>query len=87
MSQFRILVISDSFHTLPAAVETLEASGHKVSYIRDLISWSNLVSEEQAALRNADAIIMGRVLGIEADHFPWRRICESSLSIPQVPTT
>jgi glyoxylate reductase len=69
MALSRILVISDSFHTLPEAVATLDASGHLVTYIRDLCTWSSLVSEDRVALECADAVIMGRVLGIEAGHF------------------
>jgi phosphoglycerate dehydrogenase-like enzyme len=69
MARSRILVISDSFHSLPEAVATLDASGHHVDYIQDLYSWSSLVSEDRLALESADAVIMGRVLGIEAAHF------------------
>jgi glyoxylate reductase len=69
MAPYRVLVISDSFHTLPEAVEVLAASGHNVSYVKDLISWSKLEEDNRDALQHADALVMGRVLGIEREHF------------------
>jgi glyoxylate reductase len=71
MERSRILVISDSFHTLPEAVASLEASGHEVRYVNELTSWVDLSPEDLRALREADAIVMGRVLGIEAEHFSY----------------
>jgi phosphoglycerate dehydrogenase-like enzyme len=65
----RILVISDSFHTLPEAVATLDASGHRISYVHELTSWVDLEPEHRQALQEADAVVMGRVLGIEDVHF------------------
>ncbi len=62
MDPSRILVISDSFHTMPEAVAFLEASGHTVTYVPDLTPWSHLATEEARALREAHAVIMGRVL-------------------------
>ena len=58
----RIVVISDSFHTMPEAVAMLETSGHAITYIPDLTPWANLVSKDRRALHEADAVIMGRVL-------------------------
>ena len=69
MNPSRILVISDSLHLLPEAVAALEASGHLVTYIRDLTTWSDLSSVDLGALRQADALIMGRVMGIDVDQF------------------
>lgn len=69
MDTCRILVISDSFHTLPEAVALLATSGHHITYIHDLISWQNLAAGDLQALREADAIIMSRVMGMEAAHF------------------
>jgi phosphoglycerate dehydrogenase-like enzyme len=65
----RILVISDSFHTLPEAVAVLEASGHEISYVHQLTSWVGLESPHRQALQQANAVVMGRVLGIDAPHF------------------
>ena len=65
----RILVISDSFHTLPEAVEALDSSGHTISYVHELTSWADLKHHNRQALQEAEAVIMGRVLGIEAAHF------------------
>jgi phosphoglycerate dehydrogenase-like enzyme len=69
MEPSRILVLSDSFHTLPEAVATLEAAGHDVTYVHDLVSWADLAPEARLALEQAHAVIMGRVLGIERAHF------------------
>ncbi len=62
MEASRILVISDSFRTMPEAVALLDTSGHDVTYVSDLTRWSDLVSEDARALREAHAVIMGRVL-------------------------
>jgi len=69
MEPCRILVISDSFHTLPAAVASLDSSGHHITYVRDLVSWVELAPADRQALKDAHAIIMGRVLGIHPAHF------------------
>jgi phosphoglycerate dehydrogenase-like enzyme len=69
MERSRILVISDSFHTLPEAVATLEASGHEISYVHDLTSWKELAPGDRQALAEAQAVVMGRVLGIDGAHF------------------
>ncbi len=66
MEPSRIVVISDSFHTLPDAVATLSASGHNITYVEDLIPWIDLAASDRAALREARAVITGRVLGINA---------------------
>jgi glyoxylate reductase len=68
MKRSRIVVISDSFHTLPEAVATLDASGHDVTYVHDLTSWVDLAPADRQALHEAQAVVMGRVLGIRADH-------------------
>ena len=64
-----VVVISDSFHTLPEAVATLSAAGHRVTYVEDLTPWSRLAGKDVQALAEAQAVIMGRVMGIEAAHF------------------
>jgi phosphoglycerate dehydrogenase-like enzyme len=69
MDPSRILVISDSFHTLPEAVATLDESPHQVTYVRDLTSWTDLAPAHRQALAQAHAVVMGRVLGIDAAHF------------------
>jgi phosphoglycerate dehydrogenase-like enzyme len=66
MHPFRILVVSDSLHTLPQAVDLLNTSGHTVTYVNDLTPWGELNVEHKAALREADAVVMGRVMGIDA---------------------
>lgn len=62
----RILVLSDSLHTLPQAVALLEESGHVVTYVHALTPWHELPRSDQSALRQADAVVMGRVMGINA---------------------
>ena len=69
MNSPRVIVISDSFHTLPGAVAELAASGHPVTYVEDLISWTDLAPEHRCALAEAQAVVMGRVLGIDRSHF------------------
>ena len=66
MEPSRILVISDSFHTLPGAVSSLDTSGHHVTYVHDLIPWSELEPTDRQALAQAQAVVMGRVPGIDA---------------------
>ncbi len=63
------LIISDSFHTLPEAVAALDASGHRAEYVHGLTPWADLEPHQLQALREAKAVIMGRVLGLNASHF------------------
>ena len=62
MEPSRILVISDSFHTMPEAVDVLETSGHAITYVSDLTPWSQLAPNDAHALGEAHALIIGRVL-------------------------
>jgi phosphoglycerate dehydrogenase-like enzyme len=62
MDASRILVISDSFHTMPQALALLQDTGHLITYVPELTPWSALHSEAAQALREAHAVIMGRVL-------------------------
>ena len=62
MESSRIVVIPNSFHTMPEAVALLETSGHTVHYVPDLIPWCELSAKDAHALREAHAVIMGRVL-------------------------
>ena len=66
MRRKNILVISDSLHTLPKAVAALEASGHAVTWLNDLIPFARIKAEGLADLAAADAIVMGRIIGIDA---------------------
>lgn len=65
MHNLRILVISDSLHTLPKAVAALETSGHTVTWLNDLIPFDRIKAEGLAELANVDAIVMGRIMGID----------------------
>ena len=67
MTRSRILVISDSLHTLPKAVAALEASGHTVTWLNELIPFDQIKREGLADLAAADAIVMGRIMGIGAE--------------------
>ena len=67
MTHSRILVISDSLHTLPKAVAALEASGHTVTWLNELIPFDQIKREGLADLAAADAIVMGRIMGIGAE--------------------
>ncbi|MBE7157156.1 MAG: hydroxyacid dehydrogenase [Rhodospirillales bacterium] len=62
----RILVISESLHTLPEAVRVLDGSGHQVTYVEGLIEWPKLPAQAASALQDADAVVMGRVMGVDA---------------------
>jgi phosphoglycerate dehydrogenase-like enzyme len=61
----RIVVISDSFQTLPEAVTALDDSGHLVTYVPSLTPWTDLDPDQRRALADARAVVMGRVLGID----------------------
>ena len=65
MSNLRILVISDSLQTLPKAVAALETSGHTVTWLDDLIPFDRIKAEGLVELANVDAIVMGRIMGID----------------------
>jgi len=62
----RIVVISDSFHTIPEAVATLTDCGHDVTYVNGLTRWAELEEADGRALRDAQAVVMGRVPGVDA---------------------
>ena len=62
MEPSSIVVISDSFHTMPEAVALLETSGHAVSYVPRLIPWTDLATKDRRLLHRAHAVVMGRVL-------------------------
>ncbi len=67
LTSAHIVVLSDSFHTLPEAVEILAASNHHITYVRALTPWPDLSAGDRVALQSADAVIMGRVMGIDAN--------------------
>ncbi len=56
-----ILVLSDSLATLPRAVEALEGSGHRLTWVHDLVPFASL-----GDLSSVDAVVMGRVMGCDA---------------------
>ena len=60
----RVLVVSESFHDLPAARRVLEEAGCQVTYIWPPVPLSELSAEQVA---QADAIVMGRVLTSPAE--------------------
>ena len=66
MTQAHILVISDSLHTLPKAVEALDTSSHRVIWINDLIPFPEIQAQGLANLASFDGIVMGRVMGCDA---------------------
>ena len=64
----KILVVSDSFHELPEAVELLATSGHEIAYIHGLRRLETLTRAELPfPLRDTDAIITGRVMTISRE--------------------
>lgn len=69
MNPSNILVISDSFHTLPEAVATLDACGHRIAYVNDLTPWADLAPDHRRALQEAHAVITGRGPDIDATAF------------------
>ncbi len=66
MEPSHIVVISDSFATMPEAVALLQESGHAVTYVPDLTPWVDLAPGHRSALEHAQAVIMGRVIGTDA---------------------
>lgn len=69
MERSRIVVISDSFHTLPEAVASLDKSGHAVTYVHELTSWDDLTPGDARALKEAEAVITGRGPNIGPSQF------------------
>jgi glyoxylate reductase len=69
MERSRIIVISESFHALPEAVAMLNASGHDITYVEGLTSWFDLAPCDRHALKEAHAVVMGRVLGVDSSAF------------------
>lgn len=65
-AEMRVVVISDSLRELPRAVELLEHSGHDVTYVDGLIPFDRVAQGNLAPLDRADAIVMGRVMGVDA---------------------
>ena len=61
-----LLVISDSLRSLSKAVADLATSGHNVTYVNDLIPFSQIAAAGLADLSTVDAVVMGRVMGIDA---------------------
>ena len=61
-----ILVVSESLHALPEAVAELARSGHPVHYVEGLKPWKELSGADRAALADAAAVVMGRVLETDA---------------------
>ena len=66
MPKKNLVVISDSLHGLPFAVSALADSGHTVTYVNALMPFPRIVTQGLADLEHADAIVMGRVMGIDA---------------------
>lgn len=62
----RILVISDSLRDLPPAIEALDSSGYKVTYVPALTPWNQLGDAHRRDLAECSAVVMGRVLGVDA---------------------
>lgn len=63
----KILVVSDSLKELPRATAALTASGHTVEYIDRLVGFPEIVRHNLGDLAGADAIVMGRVMDVNAD--------------------
>ncbi|MCC0062991.1 MAG: glycerate dehydrogenase [Defluviimonas sp.] len=62
----KILVISDSLRSLPAAVEALDSSGHELAYVDGLVPFRELAARGNTDIASADAIVMGRVMETDA---------------------
>ena len=69
MNPSNIIVLSDSFHTLPEALAALNTSGHHITYVGDLTPWADLAPDQSRALREAHAVITGRGALIDAAAF------------------
>lgn len=65
-TQRNILVLSDSLHELPAAVAALEGCGHSVHFVNSLTPIAELAAEGTVELAQVDALVTGRVMGLDA---------------------
>lgn len=63
----RIVVISDSLQQIPPAMRALEGCGHRIEFVPQLIEFRDVTQRRLAALAEADAIVMGRVMNTGAD--------------------
>lgn len=64
----KILVVSDSFHELPGAVEILTDSGHEIAYVHSLRRLESLTAEELPfPLHETEALVTGRVMTISRE--------------------
>lgn len=62
----KILVVSDSFHTLPEAVKLLGDSGHQVTYVHSLKTLQEIAKENpEVSLADTTVLVTGRVLPID----------------------
>ena len=66
MGAGNLLIISDSLRHMSKAVAELATSGHNVTFVDDLIPFSRIAATGLADLSGVDAIVMGRVMGIDA---------------------
>ena len=67
MHSKKIVVISDSLRELSPAVAALERCGHAVEYVDDLVDFREIAARGLADLAGADAIVMGRIMGTDAE--------------------
>lgn len=65
----RVIVISDSFHTLPEAVSLLGRTAHSVHYVHALTRFQDLAESDKAFLRDSAAVICGRIMDIDEEAF------------------
>lgn len=64
----KILVLSDSFHELPEAVEVLASSGHEIGYIHALRRLESLTPDELPfLLHETEALVTGRVMTLSRE--------------------
>jgi phosphoglycerate dehydrogenase-like enzyme len=67
MPKRKILVVSDSLHKIAAAMAALSTCGHDVEFVEGLIGFRDIARGRLANLAGADAIVMGRVMGTDAE--------------------
>ena len=66
MTAKQILVVSDSLRELGPATAALAACGHAVGFVDGLVGLSEIVARGLADVAGADAIVMGRVMNVDA---------------------
>ena len=67
VGRHKILVVSDSLQHISPATDMLRRCGHDVAFVDGLVGLHDIARHRLADLAGVDAIVMGRVMGTDAD--------------------